>query len=53
VWTIFVAAPDRQGAARWDLLDETFGQELGDDFASGTAGQIGWPLSSSKARSMM
>jgi len=43
-WAVLVAAPDRQGAARRDFLDETFGQELGNDFASGSAGQIGWPL---------
>jgi hypothetical protein len=41
---ILVAAPNRQGAARLDLLDKTLGQELGDDLASGSAGQIGWPL---------
>jgi hypothetical protein len=42
--TILVAAPNRQGAARRNLLDEAFGQELGDDLASGAAGQIGRPL---------
>jgi hypothetical protein len=39
--TILIAAPNRQGAARWDLLNEAFGQKLGNDLASGAACQIG------------
>ena len=38
--TILVAAPNRQGAARWHLLNEAFGQELGNDLAGGAARQI-------------
>ena len=42
--TVLVAAPHRKRAAGLDLLDETFGHELGDDLAGRAARQFGRPF---------